>query len=39
MHTLDRFHVEHAVAAFGALSYPCPAQFGGKHRRVGTNPG
>jgi hypothetical protein len=33
---LDRFGVEDAVAAFGALPYPCPAQFGGEHRRVGT---
>jgi hypothetical protein len=33
---VDRFLVEDAVAALGTLPYPCPAQFGGEHRRVGT---
>jgi hypothetical protein len=33
---LDRFLVEHAVAALGTPPYASPAQFGGKHRRVGT---
>jgi hypothetical protein len=32
---LDRFRVQHAVAALGTLPYPCPAQLGGEHRRVG----
>jgi hypothetical protein len=33
---LDRFLIQHAVAARGALPYPRPAQFGGEHRRIGT---
>jgi hypothetical protein len=33
---LDRFLVEHAVAALGALPCACPAQFGGEYPRVGT---